>query len=94
MPEISNLLPPAPPAPPPPADPVYYYNGPSGQAQLPVSQIVQKMEADPEADHKVWKDGFPEWKPAAEVAEMAAKLNAGPPPVGSPPPVGGPPPVG
>ena len=92
--EIANLLPPAPPTPPAAVDPIYYYNGPSGQSEISASQIVEKIKADPEADHKVWKNGFPAWKPATEVAEIAAKLNSGPPPVGGPPPVNKPPPVG
>ena len=44
VPEISNLLPPAPPSAPPAADPVFYYNGPDGQSQIPVSAIVQKIK--------------------------------------------------
>ncbi len=91
VPEIASLVPPAPAAPPPPADEVYYYNGPTGQSQLPVSQIVAKIKADPGADHKVWKQGFADWKDAASVPAVQSALNAGPPPIGGA--AGGPPPI-
>ena len=95
VPEIVQLIPPPPPAP-PPADEVFYYNGPSGQSQIPVSQIVMNIKAAPSAEHKVWKNGFADWKLAKDVPEIASKLQVGPPPIGGgPPPIGGgPPPIG
>ncbi|MEC8378901.1 MAG: SPFH domain-containing protein [Myxococcota bacterium] len=92
VPEIASLVQVAPP--PPPAsgeDVVFHYNGPEGQSQLPASQIAAKVKSSPEANHLVWKEGFDNWKPASEVAEIQAKLNAGgPPPL---PGAGGPPPI-
>ncbi|MEC7988271.1 MAG: SPFH domain-containing protein [Myxococcota bacterium] len=89
VPEIANLVPPAPAAP-PPTDEVFYYNGPSGQSQLPVSEIVAKVKAAPDAEHKVWKQGFDGWKDVASVPAIQIALNSGPPPIA---PAGGPPPI-
>lgn len=89
VPEIAALLPPAPP-PLPSANLIFHYSGPSGQAELNAADVAARVKADPGAQHLVWRDGFPSWKPAREVPEIAALLNSGPPPL---PPVGGPPPL-
>ena len=87
VPEIVGLVPPAAPPPPPmAADPVYHCHSPSGQSQLPASQIKAMVDADPSAKILVWKDGMTEWEPASSVAEV---MSAGAPP---PKPGGGPPP--
>ncbi len=67
----------APPAPPPlplPGGGAYHYNGPSGQAQLPLAEVVRRVAADRAANHLVWQAGWPQWRPARDVAEIAAQL--------------------
>lgn len=80
VPEIASQLPPTPP-PPPPVAATYHYNGPSGQSQMPLAQIVAAVQADPSAKHLVWQNGWPAWKPASEVPEIAGQLSSGPPPL-------------
>jgi membrane protease subunit (stomatin/prohibitin family) len=84
VPEVANLVPPEMPPPPSMAapEPVYTYNGPSGQAQAKASEIRAAMAAAPDARHLVWQNGWPEWKDAADVPEIAS----GPPAGGPPPP--------
>ncbi len=92
VPEVAGLVPPPAAAPPPApgADEVFHYSGADGQAELPASEIAQRVAAAPDGRHLVWKQGFDGWKPAKDVPEIAAALQpAGPPP---PPPMGGPPP--
>ena len=86
--EVASQVPPDMP-PPPGAAPeaVYHYNGPAGQQQASASAIRAAMQAQPDARHLVWMPGWPEWKEASAVPEIA---NAGGPP---PPPSGGPPPL-
>ena len=68
-------------APPPlPGGGTYHYNGPGGQAQLPLAQVIERVAADRSANHLVWKQGWSEWKPAAEVPEIASQLPPPPPP--------------
>jgi membrane protease subunit (stomatin/prohibitin family) len=100
VPDIARLVPPAPPpvaAPPPIAGPpvIFHYNGPAGASQASAADIAAQVRANPSARHLVWKDGMPTWTEAAQVPEIAALLNAGPPPIpGGPPPIpGGPPPI-
>jgi membrane protease subunit (stomatin/prohibitin family) len=86
VPEITAQIPPAPAAPPPlPGQEKLHYNGPAGQGEKSMAEIVQAVKAAPDAVHHVWKAGWPGWKPATEVPEIAALLGpAGPPPL--PPP--------
>lgn len=92
--EISRLVPPPPaaaPPPPPGAASTFHYHGPSGSSEKSLSDVVAAVKAAPDADHHVWKEGFDGWKPATEVAEIAAALSSGPPPPpgsgsGGPPP--------
>ncbi len=87
VPEIASLVPPEQPAPPPLNDVVFHYHGPSGRAELPASQIADKLRSEPGAQHLVWKQGFANWTPAQDVPEIQAAMNAGPPPIpGGPPP--------
>ena len=72
----------------------FHYNGPEGQAELSAAEIAQRLSANPDGNHLVWRAGFDGWKPAAEVAEIqAAGRPAGPPPPPMPPPPPGPPPI-
>lgn len=91
VPEVASLVNVAPP-PPPGAlpDPTFHYNGDGGDGEKPASAIANAVKSAPDGRHFVWKQGFDGWKPAAEVPEIQAHLNAGPPP--PPPPSGGPPP--
>ncbi|MEL6347923.1 MAG: SPFH domain-containing protein [Myxococcota bacterium] len=90
VPEIASLVPP--PAAPAPApslpNPTFHYSGPAGQGEHPASAIADAVKAAPGERHLVWKQGFDGWKPAADVPEIQAHMNAGPPPL----PGGGPPP--
>jgi membrane protease subunit (stomatin/prohibitin family) len=89
VPEVASQVPPDMPPPPSAAgpEPVYTYNGPSGQQEsAPASLVRAALQADPGARHLVWQPGWSEWKNAADVPEIA---NAGGPPA---PPSGGPPP--
>ncbi len=93
VPEIAGLVPPAapppppmappPPAaaapPPPPAAATFHYNGPGGAGEKSLADVVAAVKADPGAAHHVWQPGWPAWKGAAEVPEIAAQLG-GPPP--------------
>ena len=73
--------PPSPAPPPPPSSATYHYNGAGGQAQgLTAAQVAERVAADPSGQHHVWQAGWPGWKGAKEVAEIAAKLPAAPPP--------------
>lgn len=90
VPEISSLVPPE--QPPPMAsipNPSFHYAGPNGQQEAKASEIAEQVKANPAGRHLVWKQGFSGWTPAAEVPEIQAHVNAGPPPL---PPGGGPPP--
>jgi membrane protease subunit (stomatin/prohibitin family) len=90
VPAISSQVPPAPAAPPPVhSEPSFHYHGPSGQSEKTLSEIVDLIQADPSGTHNLWANGWPGWKPAAEVPEVAQALAADTPP---PPPSGGPPP--
>jgi membrane protease subunit (stomatin/prohibitin family) len=83
--EVASQLPPAPAAPPPlPGQEKLHYNGPAGQGEKSIAEIVSLINAAPGGSHHVWKAGWAGWKPAVEVPEIAAHLSAGPPP---PPPL-------
>ncbi|MEN0063135.1 MAG: SPFH domain-containing protein [Myxococcota bacterium] len=73
----------APPQAPPPPAPVaeFHYAGASGQSgPHPIDEIVRRVVAEPNGRHMVWQSGFPSWKSAQEVPEIAAQLPAVPPP--------------
>jgi hypothetical protein len=70
----------------------FHYNGPAGEGELQLSQIVTALRSHPAADHYVWKAGWDGWKLAKDVPEIAAAMaSAAPPPPPRPP---GPPPIG
>ncbi|MEC8424773.1 MAG: SPFH domain-containing protein, partial [Myxococcota bacterium] len=88
VPEIAGQVPPEMP---PPAgvantEPVFHYNGPSGQQEAPASRIRAALTAEPDARHLVWLPGWPEWRNAAEVSEIAGTEAPPVPPAGGPPP--------
>lgn len=82
-----GLQQPAAAAPPPlPGQDLWHYNGPAGQGQFTTEQIVGHVVGDRNGNHLVWKAGWPAWKPATEVPELASQL---PPPPAAPPPLPG-----
>jgi membrane protease subunit (stomatin/prohibitin family) len=90
IPEIASLVPPAPP-PPPSAGATFHYTGADNVAtQLSAGDIAARVRADAGGRHLVWREGMAVWTAAAQVPEIAALLNGGPPPL---PPTGGPPPL-
>ncbi len=81
VPEITSKLPPAVAPPPPlPGQEKLHYNGPGGQGEMTLTEIAGHLSDAPDATHHVWKQGWPAWKPASEVPEIAAQLGAGAPP--------------
>jgi membrane protease subunit (stomatin/prohibitin family) len=86
VPEIVAALPPAPP--PPPGDAEFHYHGPAGQGTKRTSEIVALLRQDPNGAHSLWQNGWPGWKPAKDVPEIAVAMSASapPPPPGAPPP--------
>ena len=72
--------------PPLPTEQRLHYNGPSGQAQRTVAEIVQRVVADRGGNHMLWAAGWPGWKSWKEVAEVAGQV---PPPAAAPPPLPG-----
>jgi membrane protease subunit (stomatin/prohibitin family) len=95
VPEISTLVPPeqaAPPAPPSPvAESFHYIGGDGQQVELSVSEVAQRVSADPAGKHLLWKAGFSGWLPANEVPAVQAAMQASAPPP-PPPGPGAPPP--
>lgn len=80
--EIAALLPPPPVAPPPlPGLAKYHYNGPAGAGEKTAAEVIAAVRGNPEVAHHVWQAGWPGWKPVGEVAELAAQLSSGPPPL-------------
>lgn len=71
---------PAPPPPPPSGGTPYHYSGAGGQQQLPLAQVVAKIQADPNGTHNVWQPGWAGWKSWKECAEIMAKMPPAPPP--------------
>jgi membrane protease subunit (stomatin/prohibitin family) len=74
------------------APPTLHYNGPSGAKQLSAAQIAGIVAADRHGDHKVWANGWPDWKSWRDVSEVASLV----PPATSttpPPTPAGPPPA-
>ena len=78
---------PAPAPPPLPQAQRYHYNGPTGQAQLTLAEIVQRVQQDQSANHQIWNAGWPSWKSWKDVPEIAGQI----PPAVAPPPVAAPP---
>lgn len=69
------------PPPLPPAE-TWHYAGPDGQQlELAANQIADRVKANPGGRHLVWKEGMAGWTAAGEVAEIAAVLKKGPPPL-------------
>jgi membrane protease subunit (stomatin/prohibitin family) len=66
--------------PPPPPTTTWHYSGPAGQSQGTLDQIVAAVLANPSAAHHVWQPGWPGWKAAQEVPEIAGRLHLPPPP--------------
>lgn len=84
VPEIATLLPPVPPPLPTPV--VFHYSAPDGSTSTAsAADIAQRLRGDPAGRHLVWKDGFPGWKDAREVPEIAGLVGGGPPPPPPPP---------
>ncbi len=84
VPEIAGLLPPVPPPLPTPVS--FHYAGADGATlTLSAADIAQRVKAEPAGRHLVWKDGFPGWKDAKEVPEIAGLLGGGGPPPPPPP---------
>jgi membrane protease subunit (stomatin/prohibitin family) len=75
--------PPAPQPPPMPSEQTYHYNGPSGQGQFPLGDIVGKVSADRDGNHMLWAAGWPGWKSWKDVPEVANQI----PPLVAPPPM-------
>jgi membrane protease subunit (stomatin/prohibitin family) len=72
--------------PPPLPSASFHYNGPAGQGQMSLDQIVAAVAADRNANHQVWAQGWPAWKSVKDVPEI---MNQLPPPVAAPPPLPG-----
>ncbi len=68
------------PPPPPVVVEKYSYSGPTGQGEYTAAEIVELVSAQPDAQHYLWKNGWTDWKPWNEVAEIAEALAAPPPP--------------
>jgi len=83
--EVVTLVPPL--APPPPVAAIYHYVGADGQTvQLPATEVANRLRADPNGRHLVWKDGMANWSEAKTVPELAMLLGSGGPPPPPPPP--------
>lgn len=85
------------PPPAPNANPRFHYSGPgAGQGEYGAEEIAGFIKANPGAQHMVWANGWPQWRPWSEVPELSRLASAGPPPrPPGPPPhpgAGGPPP--
>jgi membrane protease subunit (stomatin/prohibitin family) len=92
--EIVGLIPPPAAAPPPlpgsGTEPTYHYNGPAGQGEKSLSDVVAAVKGAPDDTHHVWQNGWDGWKSTGDVPEIVQALQADAPP--PPPPSGGPPP--
>lgn len=71
--------------PPVPGATTLHYHGPDGQSELAIDQIVQRIAAQRDAQHLLWGQGWPAWKPWREVPEVAVRVPpeapTGPPPL-------------
>lgn len=52
----------------------YHYAGPSGRSQLSPDEVRFKIRQNPDESHKVWKDGWAQWKPWGQVPELMNAL--------------------
>lgn len=69
-------------APPPLPGATYTYAGPDNlQVQLDAAQVAARVRANPAGRHLAWQPGWPEWKAATEIAEVAAAMASAPPPL-------------
>jgi membrane protease subunit (stomatin/prohibitin family) len=69
------------PPPPPPTASRFHYQGPGGAAELTAREIAQRVASDRAAAHHVWAAGWPAWRGALEVPEIASLLPPVPPPM-------------
>ena len=76
--------------PPPPVATTFHYHGPTGQLQGSAQDIANLVVGNRTANHQVWANGFPGWKPWTDVPEIA---NLVPPEAPPPPPMAAPEPV-
>ncbi|MFZ5479576.1 MAG: GYF domain-containing protein, partial [Myxococcota bacterium] len=58
----------------------WQYSAGGTPQQLGADAIVEKVRANPGAQHLVWRDGMASWTPVGQVPELAKRL-AEPPPV-------------
>jgi ribosomal protein L7/L12 len=66
---------PEPPAGPPDLpDGKYHYAGPSGRSKLSPEEVRHKVRSDPDENHKVWKEGWHEWRTWSQVPELARAI--------------------
>lgn len=77
---------PPPQGPPPVPTASFHYNGPGGQGQMSLDQVVAAVAANRSGNHQVWMQGWQGWKSVKEVPEIMGRL---PPPVAAPPPLPG-----
>ena len=91
VPEITGRVPPEMP-PPPGAGAKFHYTGANGQEELSAAEVAQRLAANPDGRHLVWRAGFDGWKAAGEVAEIQAAIGPPAPPAPPAPPVMAPPP--
>ncbi|MFH1463679.1 MAG: SPFH domain-containing protein [Pseudomonadota bacterium] len=71
------------PPPPPPGIAKLHYHGDAGQGEYTAQEIAQLVAKNRTGTHHVWAQGWPGWKPAMEVPEIARAIPPAPPP---PPP--------
>ena len=92
VPEIANLIPPAPMAPPPLASEKYHYSEDGeNKGEQSIGEIAQSVQANPDGNHLVWKNGMSAWTATSEVSAIQSLLQSAPPPL--PSAGGGPPPL-
>lgn len=72
-----------------PAADTWRYAGPSGEAELELAAIVERVKAAPDAAHYVWQTGWANWKSWKDVPEIVAAYGAAsaPPPAPTATPV-------
>jgi membrane protease subunit (stomatin/prohibitin family) len=66
--------------PPPPVSARLHYHGASGQLELTVDEIAQRVASDRSGSHMIWAPGWSGWKAWTEVPEVVAKVPPAPPP--------------
>lgn len=73
------------PPPPLPGGPRFHYNGPGGSGEMSLQDVVSRVAQNRNADHQIWAQGWPGWKPYTQVPEIMGMLP--PPPMAAPPPM-------